>query len=121
MVSPGVDSDDYSIRNYNDVVDPWSMIESSLIQRTPGMMATQIDEDVVILCLPINCYVTLDQFGRRVWELIEQPITLGHLVEKLEEEYEADAGEIRRDVEAFLLEIAGDGLVTFDPSTDPLR
>jgi hypothetical protein len=89
------------------------MIDSVTIRRTPGMLMTRMDDDVVILSLHSNCYVTLDRFGRQIWELIEEPISLVELVARLEQYYDAEPGRIRRDVEVFLREIAGDGLVSF--------
>lgn len=98
------------------------MIDSVTIRRTPGMLMTRIDDDVIILSLHSNCYVTLDRLGSQIWELIEEPLTLGELVARLEELYDAEPGRIRSDVEEFLREIAGDGLVSLTSSeTDPAR
>lgn len=98
------------------------MIDSVTICRTPGMLMTRVDDDVIILSLQSNCYVSLDRFGREIWELIEEPLTLVELVARLEQHYEAESGRIRSDVEEFLLEIAGDGLVSLTTGeTDPVR
>lgn len=92
------------------------MNDATLIRRTPSPLAVAIDDDLVFLSLPGNCYVTLDAIGHRIWELIEPPIRFGDLVATLEQQFRAPDGQVRADVEAFLLDIARDGLVSFEDS-----
>lgn len=94
------------------------MDDRTLITRRPDAMATDIDDATVILSLPSNCYLSLDAVGQRIWALLEPPISLDCLVERLLEAFEGDPGAIRRDVEHFLGELEADGLVTLQ-STEP--
>ena len=70
------------------------------------------------LSLPSNCYVSLEAMGQRICALLEPPISLDSLVERLQEAFEDYPGAIRRDVEHFLGELEADGLVTLQ-STEP--
>jgi hypothetical protein len=88
------------------------MDDHTLIRRRADAMATDIDDATVILSLPSNCYVNLDAVGQRIWALLEQPLGLQALVERLQDQFEGDADAIRRDVEHFLCELESDGLVT---------
>ncbi|MCS5690890.1 PqqD family protein [Cyanobium sp. FGCU-6] len=88
------------------------MDDRTLITRRPDAMATDIDDATVILSLPSNCYVSLDAVGQRIWALLEQPLCLQALVERLQDQFEGDANAIRRDVEHFLRELESDGLLT---------
>jgi hypothetical protein len=88
------------------------MDDRTLITRRPDAMATDIDDATVILSLPSNCYLSLDAVGQRIWALLEQPLCLQALVERLQDQFEGDANAIRRDVEHFLRELESDGLLT---------
>lgn len=81
------------------------------VARAPGLMSTEIDDDLVILSMSSNKYVTLDSVGRRIWELLAEPITVSALVRELEGSFNASDGQIRADVLAFLQDISADNLI----------
>ncbi len=81
------------------------------VTRAPGLMSTEIDDELVILSMSSNNYVTLDSVGRRIWELLAEPITVGALIRELEGSFNAPDGQIRADVLAFLQDISSDNLI----------
>jgi len=88
------------------------------VHRTPGLMATPIDNELVILSMQSNSYVSLDQVGRRIWDAIEDPITVQELCAQLASEYSSEAGTINADVMAFLDKLEADGLVQVTSVSD---
>lgn len=88
---------------------------STRVSRTPDLMATAIDDELVILNMATNSYVSLDPVARRVWELMEEPARVDELCEQLESEFEAPEGQIPRDVVVLLQGMLRDGLVRSQP------
>jgi len=84
---------------------------SSNVVRTEGMMTARVDEDIVILNISTNSYVSLDLVGRRIWELIEKSIRIEEVSQILFREFQGTKEEIITDVMIFLTELEGDGLV----------
>jgi len=83
----------------------------SVVVRTAGVMAAPVDEDVVILNLARDDYVALDEIGRRVWDLLEQPRRVAELCAELRREFDAPAHQLEADVLGFLVQLEGEDLV----------
>ncbi len=75
------------------------------------MMATPFDRELVVLNLPRNDYVLLDEPARRIWELLESPRRADDLCQILGSEFEGPADEIARDVGTFLDQLLAEGMV----------
>jgi len=81
------------------------------VVRTEGLMTAQVDQGLVILNLQENNYVFLDNIGKRIWELIESPISVDTLCHRLEAEYRGDREQIIADLQDFLSKLERDDLV----------
>lgn len=81
------------------------------IVRTEGMMTAPVDNEIVILNMKGNNYISLDAIGRRIWEIIETPITVDNVCDQLEQEFDGTRDQITADVIAFLEELEREGLV----------
>lgn len=83
----------------------------SIVLRTGGLMSTPLDDEVVILNPARDNYVSLDEIGRRVWELLAVPNDIRTLCLQVTKEFHGDSRQIETDVLAFLNELAAEGLV----------
>lgn len=83
----------------------------SVVTRTEDLMSQPIDQDLVILNLVNNNYIGLDEIGRRIWELLENPCRVDELCQQLGREFNATPEQIAADVFPFLTELQGEGLV----------
>lgn len=81
------------------------------IGRAEGNLASKMDGDTVMMSIANGKYYNLGQVGGRIWELIEQPLTIGEIVGTLTEEYEIDAALCELQVRTFLANLAEEGLV----------
>lgn len=81
------------------------------VVRTEGIMTAPVDQEIVLLNMKGNNYISLDAIGRRIWELLENPIAVGELCRQLGGEFEATQEQISADVLPFLAELEGEGLV----------
>jgi Coenzyme PQQ synthesis protein D (PqqD) len=87
------------------------MDPSAVVARTQGLMSAPVDDDLVILNPARDDYVALDEVGRRIWELLEQPQTVGELCEALGAQFDGDAQQILGDVTTFLDELRDERLI----------
>jgi len=83
----------------------------SIVVRAEGMMTAPVDQDIVILNMLKNNYVSLDQIGRRIWELIATPVKVSELSRTLMAEFAGSEEQISADVVTFLNELQKEGLV----------
>lgn len=84
---------------------------TSRVVRTEGMMTAPVDNEIVILNMKGNNYISLDAIGRRIWELLETPVAVADLCQQLMTEFEATEEQIAADVLPFLTELEREGLV----------
>ena len=84
---------------------------STTIVRTEGLMTAPVDNDIVILNMKGNNYLSLDSIGRRIWELIAAPVTVTDLCRQLATEFQGGEDQIAADVLSFLARLEAEGLV----------
>lgn len=83
----------------------------SLISRTPDILATDIDDELVLMSIDLGNYYGISSTARRIWELLDAPTTLGALLERLAGEFDAPVEILRADVCTFLEKLQLEGLV----------
>ncbi len=88
----------------------------TVVSRTADLMSAPVDEDIVILNLARNAYVALDDIGRRIWDLLEEPLAVRELCRRLAEEYEGNPEQMERDLMAFLEDLEGEGMLNISPA-----
>lgn len=81
------------------------------VVRATQLMTAAVDDDLVIMDPRSDCYTALDAIGRRIWDLLAQPMTVADLCECLAAEYAGEPPTIADDVMAFLGEMAQDELI----------
>jgi hypothetical protein len=81
------------------------------VVRTEGIMTAPVDQEIVLLNMKGNNYISLDAIGRRIWELLETPVLVGDLCTQLGVEFEGPPEQISADVLLFLDELEREGLV----------
>lgn len=87
------------------------MDSNSIVARTEGLLAVDIDGAKVMLNVDIGKYYALDSIGSRIWELIEQPQPVTGLVETMMEEYAVTRQQCLDDLLAFLQKMRVQGLI----------
>jgi hypothetical protein len=83
----------------------------SIICQIEDIVASDIDDEKVMMSVERGQYYGLDPVGSRVWELIENPIRVSDLIDALLLKYDVDRETCERDVLAFLGELSEDGLL----------
>ena len=81
------------------------------IIRAEGLMSASVDQELVILNMATNNYIGLDTIGRRIWEMIEKPLSVDELYDILSREFDVQLKQFEADVLPFLEELKHEGLI----------
>jgi hypothetical protein len=76
-------------------------LDAVVVRRAEPLSAV-VDDELVMLDPRQSRYFGLDRVGRRVWDLIEEPISVGALCAVLQDEFDVAPDVCRADVLAFL-------------------
>ena len=87
------------------------MTETTVLSRREGLMTADMNGSAVMMDIMTGKYYNLGEVGGRIWELLEEPMTLGALVQKLTAEYDVSADRCRSDMLPFLNTLIERGLL----------
>ena len=87
------------------------MTNTTILSRREGLMTADMNGSAVMMDIMTGKYYNLGQIGGRIWELLEEPLTLAALVEKLTDEYDVSAEQCRTDILPFLNTLLERGLL----------
>ena len=79
-------------------------LDSRLV-RLPGLVASEMDGDLVMMSIQHGKYFGISGVGTRVWELIEQPVSVGQIVAVICQEFDISESTCRNDMLAFSAEL----------------
>ncbi len=101
------------------MTDAKSLTLDSKVARLPDLIFTEVDNDLVILSIANSKYYGAESVGRRIWQLIEQPITVTEICDALLNEFDTDRASCERDVLTFLDQLLTEKLIDVQsPETD---
>ena len=87
---------------------------NTIVEKRPGLIATDMDGEKVMLNIETGKYFGLDAVGSSIWELLENRRSLREIVEQLQQEYEVDEQTCLNDVASFLDTLHSRGLIQID-------
>jgi len=87
------------------------MTDTTVLSRRAGLMTADMNGSAVMMDIMTGKYYNLGEVGGRIWELQEEPMTVGALVEKLTGEYDVSAEQCRADIAPFLKTLLERGLL----------
>jgi uncharacterized protein YaiI (UPF0178 family) len=90
----------------------------SVVSQSHGLASALLDRDLIILNPEGDNYVGLDNFGRRVWDLLAEACVVNDLCRQVTTEYQGDAQEITTDIVDFLNELHADSLIQIKDPAD---
>lgn len=86
-------------------------LTDSIMQRS-DLLASQLNNDLIILHHETGKYLHAGPVGNRIWKLIEQPITLTELHRELLEIYNVDTEICRIELLEFVQQLLEEQLIT---------
>lgn len=78
------------------------LTELSKVKRNPALVTSNIDGEAVMMSVENGEYYGLDEIGTRIWDLLENTLSVNELVGKLTEEFEVGKDDCTRDTLEFL-------------------
>ena len=87
------------------------MTDTTVLSRREGLMAADMNGSAVMMDIMTGKYYNLGEVGGRIWEMLEEPMTLRNLVQKLTAEYDVSAERCRSDMLPFLNTLIERGLL----------
>lgn len=83
----------------------------SIVSRSREIVAGEIDDEIVMMSVEKGAYYALDPIGSSIWELIETPIKVSELVDRLLFMYDVERETCERDVMTFLKKLHENGIL----------
>jgi hypothetical protein len=85
--------------------------EAALIRAAKGSVFCRLGEETVLLNYNAGRYFVMDEVGAFIWSLLQQPRTVEEVRQELFSRYDVDRETCERDLEAFLDQLAQEGLL----------
>lgn len=85
---------------------------ASKIKICDAIISHPLDDEKIMVNIETGHYFGVGRTARRIWELIETPVTVSALCDQLAEEFNGEREQIERDVIAFLQDLESEGLVS---------
>lgn len=90
----------------------------SIVSVAPEQLSCALGDESAILNLKNSVYYGLDPVGTRIWILLQQPIGVRELRNRLMDEYEVGADQCEGDLLSLLEKMRNEGLIRVEGS-DP--
>jgi perosamine synthetase len=92
------------------------LLRASIIQVASEQVSCDLAGESVILSLKSGQYFGLNEVGARIWNLIQEPKTVGAVLDAVLEEYDVALDQLERDLFALLEEMANKELIEVEES-----
>lgn len=92
---------------------------ASIVMRRGGVVAVEVDGEIVALNADMRTCYGLNRVGSRVWKLIAEPSRVGDVCASLVREYDVDQATCERQVLELLQELHGEELIEAVAATSP--
>ena len=80
-------------------------------KRSDDMLGAAVGDELLMMSVAQGNYYSLNEVGKRIWELLERPMSLDELVAQLTEEYDVPEAACREEVERFLTAMRERGML----------
>ncbi|WP_458352143.1 lasso peptide biosynthesis PqqD family chaperone [Peribacillus frigoritolerans] len=85
--------------------------KNNVITQNQGNIVSNMDGELVMLSIEKGNYYNLGVLGGEIWSLIEKPIKISDLLDKLISQYDVSQQECEEEVLSFLSDLYNEGLI----------
>ncbi|MBT2616221.1 MULTISPECIES: lasso peptide biosynthesis PqqD family chaperone [unclassified Bacillus (in: firmicutes)] len=85
--------------------------KNNVITQNQGNIVSDMDGELVMLSIEKGNYYNLGVLGGEIWSLIEKPIKISDLLDKLISQYDVSQQECEEEVLSFLSDLYNEGLI----------
>jgi hypothetical protein len=86
-------------------------MHDAVLRKKPELLSAELSGEEVILNPASGDYFTLNDVGRRVWELVDGQKSQAQLTGMLAREYEVEPEVLRRDLQELIDDLLDNGLL----------
>jgi len=90
---------------------PDAFSPATIVVRSSGLMAAEVDQEIVALNIEKGLCYGLNPVGSRIWHLLENPILVSDICKALIAEYQVDPETCQQEVLALLRELHAEGMI----------
>ncbi len=76
--------------------------DNTVICRSEALLSNNLGDDVVMMDIEQGAYYGLESVAARIWDLAENPVSMGDLCKSLMTEYDVSKEQCASDVKGFL-------------------
>ena len=76
--------------------------KNTILERSTDILHTKLDNEVVMMSIETGEYHGANPVGNRIWELMENPVTMETLCDELVTEYNVEASVCEQETLSFL-------------------
>jgi hypothetical protein len=87
----------------------------SRVVHAPELLSSQIDQQTALLDIERSKYFGFNKVGSRIWQLMEQPVSIEMICRTLIREFEVEEGKCQAEVVAFCSKLAAEKLISILP------
>ena len=91
-----------------------TLFREAIVKAAKEQVSCDLAGEAVILNLQSGQYFGLNEVGTRIWSLIQEPTTLGAIVDALLKEYDVTPDQLERDLCGLLEQMAKNDLVKME-------
>ena len=84
---------------------------NSHVARSEEVLASEVDGEVVMININQGAYSGLNNVGSEIWRLLESPMKVSDICDKMEGRYNVDRQACEKDVLTFLNDLASDNII----------
>ena len=92
-------------------MNPATLTQSTTVVTAEDALSTKIDGETVILHQDVGKYYGLNEVGTFIWELLQQPRSVGELCQEVVTAYGVERERCRNDIEELLVDLVEKNLV----------
>lgn len=78
---------------------------STVLSRGEDYVFNEVDGELVMMNIETGSYASMNETGKSIWELLEEPKTVEFVLKALTEEYDISLEAAQKDVMPFLTQL----------------
>ena len=83
----------------------------TIVNRSDVLVAANLGDDVVMMDVDRGSYYGLENVAARIWSLVERPMSVRSICDRLLEQYEVPPDRCEEEVTAFIDELLREGIL----------
>ncbi len=84
---------------------------NTIVRQNKDLLASDIDDEKVMMSMATGQYYGLDSVGREVWDILKKPLAVSLIIDTLQTRFDVDRTTCEKDVLAFLEDLLVEGII----------